>query len=212
MYKALFEAASKHLRTNGIEPLLIEGEPISEARLLDAERKIGRPIPQDLRTFFLEMGDGFQFIPDREKENLFFMVSWLEDIVDNADFPKILQEEAEDTGGNPSDLVAAELKRRQNWLPIYNIGGGGYMFCLDLEESPSPVRYYERCYWPSDAPETWTFKLADSFHDFVLQWSRYCFEEANGATLINIAMGLTGKFDWAPTRFNPIYDRGKTDV
>lgn len=84
------------------------------------------------------------------------------------------------------------------------------MFCLDLNESPPPVRYYERCYWPTDSIEKWEFRMAESFSDFVRQWSRYCFANAQGASLINVAMSETGCFDWSPSRFEALYDRGTT--
>jgi hypothetical protein len=60
--------------------------------------------------------------------------------------------------------------------------------------------------------ETWNFRLADSLLDFVRQWSRYCFASAKGASLINLAMGATGRFDWAPERFEPVFDRGTGEV
>ncbi len=97
------------------------------------------------------------------------------------------------------------------WFPFYNFGGG-YMFCLDLSEVPAPVRYYDSVYWPNDSPEEWEFRLADSLLDFVREWSRFCFSEANGTTLINMARNAKGCFDWEPSRFERHYDRGTTNA
>ena len=141
------------------------------------------------------------------------MIGWLGDYrYKVAGFAGALKEEArpKDSRAHAAEVVEAELVRRQQWFPFYNFGGGGYMFCLDLNESSHPVRYYERVYWPNDSTEEWEFRLADSFLDFVREWSRFCFSQANGTTLINLAMNAKGRFDWDASRFDSIYDRGTT--
>ena len=138
------------------------------------------------------------------------MIGWLDDYPYTvAGFPAALRDDLPTSNKQHSpEVVAQELARRLQWFPFYNFGGGGYMFCLDLNKSPAPVCYYERCYWPTDPIEHWQLSIADSFLDFVRQWSRYCFASAKGASLINLALSARGRFDWAQSRFDPIYDRG----
>jgi hypothetical protein len=213
MFAEYFKAAERHLRAIERTPSIDHGRPVSEAQLDEIEGIIGRAIPSELRLFFREMGDGYSFKPDEEQEG--FMVGLLSDYrYKLADFAEVLREEAP-PGANrthPAEVVAHELARREQWFPFYNFGGGGYMFCLDLNTSPAPVRYYERCYWPTDSIDHWELRMADSLLDFVRQWSRFCFSDAKGATLINLALSARGRFDWDSSRFEPIYDRGTTDA
>lgn len=210
MFAEYFDAAEKHLRSIGKIPSICIGRPVSEERLDQVTNIIGRPIPVELRAYLREMGDGYRFSPSEEQEG--FQIGWLGDYrYKVAGFVDVLREEAEQRRVHPPEIVAQELKRREQWFPFYNFGGGGHMFCLDLNNVPSPVRNYECVYWPNDPVETWSFQLADSLVDFVRQWSRFCFADAKGATLINVAMGASGRFDWEPSRFESIFDRGTTD-
>jgi hypothetical protein len=213
MFSEYFRAAEMHLRASGKSPQIREGRPVSDAQLDDVERLIKRSIPRELRLFFCELGDGYSFEPDEGQEG--FMIGWLGDYrYKVAGFVDAIREEAPPGREyrNPPELVARELAKREDWFPFYNFGGGGYMFCLDLNESPSPIRYYERVYWPDDSPDTWGFQAADSFLTFVRQGSRFCFADLLDGTLIGHASGASGRFDWAPSRFNSIYDRGTTDA
>lgn len=213
MFAEFFHAAEKHLRSVGKVPDLSVGVSVSEEQLNEVACLIDRPIPNELRTFLREMGDMYGFSPSEEQSG--FRIGYLDDYQYSvAGFAESLREEAppERCRVHAPEVVAAELKRREQWFPFYNFGGGGHMLCLDLNEVPSPVRNYECVYWPNDPIETWSFQLADSLIDFVRQWSRFCFAEAKGVTLINLAMGASGRFDWSPSRFDPIYDRGTTDA
>jgi hypothetical protein len=213
MFAEYFNAAEKHLKSIGITPDIQMGQPVSEQHLDAVEHLIGQPIPAELRAYLREMGDGYCFSPGNEQEG--FMIGWLGDYrYKVAGFVHALREEAipERRGQNPPELVERELARRERWFPFYNFGGGGYMFCLDLNESPSPVRYYERIYWLGDPTEQWEFCLASSFLDMVRQWSRFCFAEVGGHTLISMASGASGQFDWDPSRFDSMYDRGTIDA
>lgn len=213
MFAELFNAAERHLKSIGITPEIQMGRPVSAQHLDEVERAIGQPIPVELRDYLREMGDGHRFSPDEDQEG--FMIGWLGDYrYKVAGFVHALREEAapERCHRNSHEVVEHQLARRERWFPFYNFGGGGYMFCLDLNESEHPIRYYERVYWPNDSPEEWEFKLADSLLDFVRRWSRFCFSPADGTTLINLAMNAKGRFDWSPSRFNPTYDRGSTEA
>jgi hypothetical protein len=213
MFAEYFEAAARHLRSIGRTPLIRVGDALTNEHLAQVERVIAQPIPVDLRSYLCEMGDKYSFSPDENQNG--FGLGFLEDYrFQIPGFPESLQEEAvlERCRRNAPELVQRELARRKKWFPFYNFGCGRYLFCLDLSETPAPVRYYECVYWPNDSPEEWDFRLADSLLEFVRQWSRYCFSDSNGTTLINVAMHATGRFDWAPSRFNPLYDRATTEA
>lgn len=213
MFAEYFVAAARHLESVGFKPDIRIGNPVSSEQLDETERMIGRAIPTELRAYFLEMSDDYCFSPDGKQFG--FEIGCYGDYEFKvAGFSERLREEAplEANRNHTAEEVGQELVRREKWFPFYNFGGGGYMFCLDLNESPPPVRYYERCYWPRNSTDHWNLKMADSFHDFIRQWSRYCFADANGVSLINVAMKARGVFDWSPSRFNPIFDRGTTDI
>ncbi len=195
---------------SGRNPLIIAGDPVTEADRRATESRIGMPIPTELWDFIKEMGDGYYFRPSENDEGI--QIGRLGEF--QSDFVDILREEAPPgpNHSHPAEVVAEELARRERWFPFYNFGWGGYLFCLDLNISPSPVRYYERCYWPTDPIEHWQLSMADSLEDFIRQWSRYCFANAKGATLINLALSARGRFDWAPNRFEPWCDRGTIEA
>jgi hypothetical protein len=213
MFAEYFKAAEKHVRAIGRTPSIDRGRPVSEAELDEIEDIIRRAIPPELRSFFREMGDGYSFTPDEDHDG--FRIGLLSDYrYKVAGFAEVLRGEAP-PGANhahSAEIVAQELARRERWFPFYNFGGGGYLFCLDLNSSPAPVRYYERCYWPTDPIDHWELRMADSLLDFVRQWSRFCFADTNEGTLINLALDARGRFDWAPSLFEPIYDRGTTNA
>jgi SMI1 / KNR4 family (SUKH-1) len=213
MFREYFNAAEEYLNSIGKSPVIRAGQPVSETQLNEVERIIGRPIPTELRIYFREMGDGYSFSPAQDQEGL--MIGWLGDYrYKVAGFVDAIREEVALAGicRNAPEVVARELLRRERWFPFYNFGGGGYMFCIDLNESPSPICYYERVYWPNDSPDTWGFRAADSFLDMVRQWSRFCFADMMNDNLINFASGASGRFDWAPSRFDVTYDRGTTQA
>lgn len=211
MFAEYFEAAEKHVRSIGKTPEIRRGRPVTEEQLDDVQRLIERPIPGELRAYFQEMGDGYSFSPAEGHDG--FMIGWLGDYrYKVAGFVDALRFESqpERCHKHTHEIIERELARRERWFPFYNFDGGGYMFCLDLNESPAPITYYERVWWPNDAVETWGFRVADSFLDMVQHWSRFCFSDVEGHTLISFASGMSGRFDWAPSRFNSTYDRGTT--
>ena len=213
MFTEFIAAAEKHARSIGKTPEIRVGRPVSDEDLDEVERTIGRQIPGELRTYFRELGDGYSFSPAEDQNG--FMIGWLGDYRYKVrGFVDALRFEAgpEQSYRNSPEIVARELARRERWFPFSNFGEGGYMFCLDLNEAPAPIAYYERVWWPNDPIETWEFRAADSLLEMVRQWSRHCFSNVDGYTLIAYASGACGRFDWAPSHFDPVYDRGTTEA
>ena len=65
MYREHFIEAEGRLRKQGLNPkLLRRGDPLSEADIQAVDQRTDRPMPTELRNFYLEMGDGFEFVPD----------------------------------------------------------------------------------------------------------------------------------------------------
>jgi hypothetical protein len=59
-YLKYIEEACAHLRSLGIDPEVSEGFTVTEEILHEAELVMQMPLPHELRSFLMEMGDGFQ--------------------------------------------------------------------------------------------------------------------------------------------------------
>ncbi len=55
------ETATNHLRGIGIEPETRTGRSITSQDLDEAEEEMGIPLPDELRQYLIQMGDGFQW-------------------------------------------------------------------------------------------------------------------------------------------------------
>jgi hypothetical protein len=212
VYSEYFTAAAHFLTARGILPEIGERKACAEEDLARAETRIGGAIPAELRAYYNELGDWFSFRPELEQNG--FRVALLTDLHSQQDFAQEIMEEAEYEirslrPRNDPEALKAEAERRAHWFPFYNIGGGGYLLCLDTARNPSPVFYHEAVYWRAHPPSLWTFELAPSFAEFLRQWSRFCFSDP-GCSLINFCMDRHGAFDWAPRHLGTKYDRGTT--
>jgi len=204
MYSEHFHAASDYLRGLGMTPVMKPGTPVSSAAIDEVDLNLTKRMPRELRHFYLELGDGFQFKPGEELAG--WEPIWLSDhVIHNRGFDDQIEEEA--AGGlqrsaEPS-LLRAEAERRKNWICFYGFIGGGDLLCLD---ESGAVRFYEALFWRA-CPSTWDFSLAPSFTEFVQRWSRYCFVSPAGGWT-SFCSGRSGEFDWAPAWFASGVDRG----
>jgi len=213
MYRPYFESSARFLRQKGISAELYDGRPVSESELTMLSDTLGVAVPDELLGFLRELGDGFKFQWDLPSNGdlMSFGLSFLDDIIREREWiPQDLREVAANGPAN----VAEEAMRRLGWLPVMGVGDGGYEFCLDTSLHPAPVSYYVT-YW-KDCPETWKVITADSLPDLVRNWSRYCFSDppvgGGHVSLTQIAEELDQNFDWAPSHFDPQFDRGTSDV
>jgi hypothetical protein len=137
-------------------------------------------MPADLRRFYVEMGDGFEFVPhDIPKSPLDgWERNWRNDYtVWNKGFYTAIEEEGsrEIASSRPRvdlQLLREEAQRRRKWIPFYGFNGGGDFLCLDLE---GKVQFYQTMDWTASPTLCSGFILADSFTDFVERWTKYSF-------------------------------------
>ena len=64
MFLNYFLQAKEYLREHGLQSDLVMGKQVSQADLIALDKSTDLPMPQELKDFYLELGDGFEFIPD----------------------------------------------------------------------------------------------------------------------------------------------------
>jgi hypothetical protein len=187
-----------------MNPALRPGEVVSETDIDLLDQRTDMPMPTQLRSFYLEMGDGFEFVPHNAAASGLegWERNWLSDYaIWNAGFFTPIEEEVsgEITAAHlrvDPQLLQEKAERRKQWVPFYGFVGGGDVLCLDSE---GKVRFYEALNWRA-SPTTWNFVRADSLSDLAHKWSRYCFV-APGCGWTSFCFGHSGAFDWSPSRF-----------
>lgn len=205
MFKDYFIAAARHVSSQGFLPQIGELKPFDTHEIERFEKAASFEVPTELRQFYLEMGNHFGFQAHSDQSG--FSVSSLYDLQYSKDFFQELADEVahglgQENPRNAPELLKAEAERRKNWFPFYNIGGGGYLLCLDLSKDPAPVCYHESVYWVYHDPSVWSFELASSFTDLLIQWSKFSFSDPGG-DITSFCMDRAGKFDWSPEHFDP---------
>ena len=207
MFLEHFVAAKEHLQSLGLQADVVMGTRPVRQRLVRVDQKIDLPMPKELRDFYLELGNGFRFVPDTNPNSE--LVAWeamhlAQHTICNQGFGQQLEEDAmvEVNSARPRadpDLLRKEISLRKKWMPFYGFVGGGSYLCLDLSEPVPAVRFHETLYWYA-IPQTWSFILAPSFTEFVEKWSRYHFLSPSGEWT-SFCSGRSGVFDWAPEHF-----------
>ncbi|MES2709201.1 MAG: SMI1/KNR4 family protein [Verrucomicrobiota bacterium] len=217
-YRGYFDKACGHLVKIGIEPAIREGRPVSEEELTLMEQRIQFPLPDELKAYLAELGDGFSLsysaepITGKPEDVFWWCISFLSDI--EGDFQAIRHDMLFNANGGghscKTEACIEESRRRLNWIPIFGIGGGGYTFCIDAGAGGA-IRYHDirmgDHYFPS-------VHLADGLDDWMRNWSRYCFSqphekhEGGGGHcfLESYCWEMDGRFDWSPSRFRPEFD------
>ena len=208
MFIEHFQRARDNLNQRGLRARVEMGSPVSEGDLKAVDAETDFPMPTELRQFYLEVGDGFTFIPDDSETS--DLVGWERMSLDdhktfNSGFAGAIEEEAMRELGKRSsrtdpELLKQQLERRMRWMPFYGFLGDGNVLCLDLSVNLPVIRFYEALVWTS-APQTWDFMLAASFTEFVERWSQYQFLSPAGAWTSFCTGDHFGRFDWAPEHF-----------
>jgi SMI1 / KNR4 family (SUKH-1) len=208
--------ACEHLRSIGIAPEIHDGEAVDDARICEIEKQLQFSLPRELRLYLLEMGDGFQLsysaepCTGKEDDQFWWGLDRIEAIMHYWGSMQTDLKLAGNDGGCESDEFRAELERRLRWLPVFGIGGGGYLFCIDYGEGNGTIRYHDIRLRPKHYP---SIRLADSLDDWMNRWSRYGFSAPlydgteKHAFLESYCGELEGVFDWSPKKFRPIFDR-----
>jgi hypothetical protein len=206
VYREYFIAAKDYLQQIGMEPVLCQKRVVSEADIDVIDQRTDRPMPLELRRFYLEMGDAFQFLPNDVPDSL---DGWEPNHLDdyaiwNKGFDTAIEEEVsrEIASGRPRvdpQRLREEAERRKKWTPFYGFVGGGDVLCLDPQ---GRVQFYQAMDWTAHPDLCNGFLVADSFTDFLVKWSKYSFVvpgEVCGWT--SFCWNCTGVFDWAPSHF-----------
>lgn len=217
-YRRYIDQACSHLQKLGINPEIRDGELVTDTQLSDIEAESNISLPSELRTYLLEMGDGFQLWYSAEPvtsdgENQFsWSIDFIEDIID--DYECIRDDMGSYADGDGefcnTDECKNEARRRMNWVPVFGIGGGGYTFCIDTGEGNGEIRFHDirmsDGYFPS-------IHLAKSIDDWMHRWSSFCFSQplSDGTDqhtfLESYCWELDGTFDWSPQKFRTEFHR-----
>ena len=209
MYKEYFIAAKNYLKKQGMNPVLRNKKAVSEADIERIDRRTDWPMPLELRRFYIEMGDAFEFIPNDVPNSPIegWEPSHLNDYtISNEGFATAIEEEllSELANSRPRvdpEILCEEAERRKKWIPFYGFVGQGDVLCLD---SQGKVQFYQAMDWTALPAFCNEFVLADSFTDFVVKWSKYSFvTPGEGCGWTSFCWNRSGVFNWAPSHFPP---------
>lgn len=202
MFKERFIAAQKALRERGLNAALVNHKGgVSEEDLILADKKTDRPMPPELRQFFSEVGDAFEFCPDASEQSA--LSGWepihLSDfIIHGHDFSTAIDEDLVNAASSVDcATLREEAERRKHWIPFYGFLGGGDFLCLD---SSGKVQFYQALDWTQDSTLCKGFLVADSFSEFVERWSDFYFVAPQGSWT-SFCWDRTGVFDWDSSHF-----------
>lgn len=207
------EIATNHLRGIGIEPEIRRGRPVTNQDLDEAEEEMGIPLPDELRQYLIEMGDGFQWgysvksiIGNDGPEFFWWYIDCVEDIV--SDYLSMREEMERNASGESdscnTDACREESRRRMSWVPVSGVGGGGYTLCVDANEGGGEIRYHDIRMGDGHFP---SIRLALSIDDWMAKWSRFCFSEPlwdgtdKHGDLVSYCWEKEGTFDWDASKF-----------
>lgn len=204
MYKEHFIAAKDCLQRQGMNPVLWQKRAVSEADIDLIDQQTDRPMPSELRRFYIEMDDAFRFLPNDIPDSPFdgWEPNYLHDYaIWNRGFDTAIEEDVsrEIASSRPRvhpQLLREEAERRKKWVPFYGFNGAGDVLCLDSE---GKVQFYQAMDW-TGCSDLCGFVLADSFTNFVERWSNYSFV-APGCPWTSFCRNCSGVFDWSPSHF-----------
>jgi hypothetical protein len=215
VYKEYFIAAKEYLQRQGMNPVLSSKRTVSEADINIIDQRTDWPMPSELRRFYVEMGDAFEFVPNDvpdspldgwEPNHLNDYAIW------NQGFHTAIEEEVSRAlaSRHPQvdpGLLREQAEKRKKWIPFYGFPGGGDVVCLD---SDGKVQFYQALEWAGSPDLCRGFVLADSFTDFVARWSKYSFVCPSRSGWTSFCWNQTGVFDWSATHFPQGVDRGNS--
>ena len=137
VYREYFIAAKEYLKQQGMNPVLRKKKAVSEADIKLIDQRTDRPMPLELRRFYIEMGDAFEFLPNDvpgsplegwEPNHLDDYAIW------NKGFDTAIEEELshEISSSRPRvdpKILREQAGRRKKWIPFYGFVGGGDVLC-----------------------------------------------------------------------------------
>jgi hypothetical protein len=169
-YTQLFKDVEKHLNSQGIECELEFGNKVSKKQLDDFCENID--LPDDLREFYLEIGDGIELTYttqfDGEEEYRSFWMFNLEYIEMNYEPSREALEEQ--LGWDISAKEKDNLNIAVNWIPFIDDVDASFI-CID--QKTNQIVFY-RVYKDWSKP---IVILAKDLYEFLHDWSLYCFSD-----------------------------------
>ena len=185
--------------------MIQQGKPLSAADIDAVDQSTDYPMPPELRRFYIEMGDGFEFVPNDVPDTPAYgwAPNWLSDyLISNQGFHMAIEEELcrEVDGGRPrvdEQLLRVEALKRKSWIPFYGFTGGGDVLCLDAE---GKIQFYQALDWTAMPDLCKGFVLAESLTDFVARWSEHSFV-APSCGWTSFCWNRSGVFDWSRSHF-----------
>ena len=216
--KAL-EASLFHLKSKGIEithgvDVDESNRPLSQTELNNFKELTKLSLPTKFESYLLEFGFGnvfnYEYSDENDTSTFGLGLSCLKDVEAEWEevsdiFNAILSGNGE-AYGIPNDdaesIKNAEI--RKNWLPIYDIGNGGYVLSIDTS-TPGGAIVYQDINYGFSGPESRSIIVAKSFEEWILKWSHYCFsnpvEEGDHCFWASFVGYKTGEFDWDESNF-----------
>jgi hypothetical protein len=189
--KQQIENVFAFLAERGISAEITKGEIVDDSSLEDLESEWRVTLPESLKAYWKTFGDGFDFQyewrnPDSGREELFrWGLSAIEDINDEREqqleiLEAIAQGKGQASYGIPDDHPEskANAKAKFGWLPIFGVGDGGTVICLDTSTPDGQIRCLDSFHLTQASDQS--IVVADSLNDWFNSWGRFCFSEFSG--------------------------------
>jgi cell wall assembly regulator SMI1 len=207
----IFNQIADHLNKHGIPTTFEIGAKCSEAELIKIESEMGLKIPADLRKIYLECGNGASFrwqeCEDDDKCEKFVLLEIpnlesLNDQIKNWREKRFWSWTAEDYSivTDPS-LAKLTVQRMKTWLPILEEGNGD-KFCVETANGGCAIVFHQHD-WNDGGTGNNGPKIADSFTDFLQQWSKACFQLPSSLWWPSVITNCG--IDWASEKFDKRY-------
>ncbi len=206
----LFGRVRARLDELGVQATFGTGRPVIECwDVWEVQDTIGRSIPDTLRLFYLEMGDGLTFrwqAPGEDENGPFAKLeipslrslgwayhAWRDVVL-------YTPEKAESYGFPHTEdpaLAKRTAGRMWDWIPVLAEGNGDTI-CIDLGSPSAPVIFHKHD-WLDGGTGDNGFLMAESWGAFLSGWAGVCFQRPRSMFWAS-ALGPSG-VEWGGEQF-----------
>jgi cell wall assembly regulator SMI1 len=186
-YRSLFQRVQSHLESLQVKYSFYTGRSVIERwDIWAVQDTLKRPLPDDLRRFYLEVGNGLEFRwnAQSEEDHSPFANLQIPSLAELAcrylewqESSLYTPEKAEEYGfpytKNP-ELAKRTAARMWDWLPVLQEGNGDQI-CIDLSISSNPV-LFDQLDWMDGGTGDNGYFLAESWSAFLTRWASVCFQ------------------------------------
>jgi SMI1 / KNR4 family (SUKH-1) len=185
-YLQLFQRAQAHLKGLQVESSFYPGGHVIDWDLWAAKDTMKRPLPEDLRQFYLEVGNGLSFNWKAESAKQYPPFANVEvpslwslgrGYLEYQDGECYSPEKAEEYGfpyTKDRQLAKRTAARMWHWLPVFAEGNGDKI-CLDLSLPSCPVIFHKHD-WHDGGSGDNGHLLAENWKAFLTRWASVCFQ------------------------------------